>query len=445
MRACEAERVERPGLDEALHHPTVHEAQVDARAEILERAEGALRAPGRQDRLHRGLADVLDRRQAETDRVAGHGELHGRHVHVWRLDADPHRPTLFDVLHDLVGVAHFRSQQRRHELDRIVRLEVRGLVGDEPVRRGVRVVDGDTVGDEAVGAGNLEVVRRLDPFPHEPLRSRPPYPGIKQGFERGRGELFGEIAQRVSTDSALPTITEYQSIRDTEFSTTGFQRRKVLRNLGTKRFMVQGGRNHIDRAAGEHASRPLVGCQETVECDSLVSDQVGAHGLGESGISVAASEEVDRIADAAPAPVCELLAVNRRWDSKLEEQSADVPGQTFRRRGVIDGSRLYVNATVTLKHLSHETGHRSMIPAVDDRGHPLVGRDLSLEPAGLEQERHGVRRPCPINANGPDRGRLAAGPMLHTRPRIRERGEDRTHVLDLVGDRRVQVEVAGVA
>src|SRR5207249_5592524 len=163
---------------------------------------------------------VLDRGQAEANRVAGDGELNGRYVYVRRHYLDTHRAALFDVLHDLVGVPHFGGQQGGHELDRIVRLEVRGLVGDEPVRRGVRVVDGDTVGDEAVGAGNLEVVRRLDPFPHEPLRSRPPYPGIKQGFERGRGELFGEIAQRVSTDSALPTITEYQSIRDTEFSTT---------------------------------------------------------------------------------------------------------------------------------------------------------------------------------------------------------------------------------
>jgi hypothetical protein len=30
---------------------------------------------------------------------------------------------LVDVLHDLVGVAHFRGQERRHELDRIVGLK----------------------------------------------------------------------------------------------------------------------------------------------------------------------------------------------------------------------------------------------------------------------------------------------------------------------------------
>ena len=141
MRTREAERVEGACLDETLHHTPVDEPEVDPRAEVLQRLERPLAATRLQDRLHRGLADVLDRGQAEANRVAGDAELHGRHVHVGRHDLDPHRPTLFDVLHDLVGVPHFGGQQRGHELDGIVRLEVRGLVRDEPVGRGVRFVE----------------------------------------------------------------------------------------------------------------------------------------------------------------------------------------------------------------------------------------------------------------------------------------------------------------
>ena len=163
VRAGEPERVERAGLDQALDHAPVDQAQVDAHAEVLQRREGPVLRARLEDRLHRRLAHVLDGGQAEADRVAGHAEAHLRAVDVGRLHADAHRPAFLDVLHDLVGVAHFRGQQGGHELDRIVGLEVGGLVGDQPVGRGVRVVDGDAVGDEVGGARDLDVVGRLDP------------------------------------------------------------------------------------------------------------------------------------------------------------------------------------------------------------------------------------------------------------------------------------------
>ena len=91
--------------------------------------------------LHRRLAHVLDGGQPEADRLARHAERHLGHVDVGGLHTDPHGPALFDVLHDLVGVAHFRGEQRRHELHRVVRLAVGRLVGDQPVRRAVALVE----------------------------------------------------------------------------------------------------------------------------------------------------------------------------------------------------------------------------------------------------------------------------------------------------------------
>ena len=67
------------GCPNALSAPTlisdsstlpVGQPQVDARAEVGQRAELAALLARRDDRLDRALADVLDRQQAEADRVA---------------------------------------------------------------------------------------------------------------------------------------------------------------------------------------------------------------------------------------------------------------------------------------------------------------------------------------------------------------------------------------
>ena len=55
------------------------------------------------------------------------------------LDAQP--AALGDGPRDLLRVVPEGVQDARHVLDRVVRLEVRGLVRDEPVARGVRLVE----------------------------------------------------------------------------------------------------------------------------------------------------------------------------------------------------------------------------------------------------------------------------------------------------------------
>ena len=119
----------RAGLDEALDHAAVDRAQVDALAEIVERGEGAAFGARFRDGLDGVRAHVLDRAEAEADAFVGSGD-DGREVEIGGVDvgrqhADAHFAALVDVLDHLRRVAGFRRQQRRHELDGIVRFEIR--------------------------------------------------------------------------------------------------------------------------------------------------------------------------------------------------------------------------------------------------------------------------------------------------------------------------------
>ena len=64
------EAVERADLGQRLQHLAVDQAQVDPGAEVGQRAELAALLAGLDDRLDRALAHVLDRQQAEADRLA---------------------------------------------------------------------------------------------------------------------------------------------------------------------------------------------------------------------------------------------------------------------------------------------------------------------------------------------------------------------------------------
>ena len=99
-----AERVERAHLRQGLEHLAVGEAEVDARAEVGQRAERAALLARGDDQFDRTLADVLDRQQAEADRIALDGELEMAAVHVGRQDRDPHPPALGDGRRDLLLV-----------------------------------------------------------------------------------------------------------------------------------------------------------------------------------------------------------------------------------------------------------------------------------------------------------------------------------------------------
>src|SRR3970282_2378549 len=84
-----AERVERAGLDEALHHPTVDDPEIDPGAKVAEGREAPRFAPRLDDGFDGRAADVLDGRQAEGDQLAPHGEARPGDIDVGGLDARP--------------------------------------------------------------------------------------------------------------------------------------------------------------------------------------------------------------------------------------------------------------------------------------------------------------------------------------------------------------------
>ena len=110
-------------------------------AEVEERDIGALRLARFQDCLDRAFAHVLDGRQPEADPLLRDREVLVALVHVRGEHLDPEVTALVDVAHYFVGVPHFAGEQGRHELVRVVRLQVGRLVGDERVGRGVRLVE----------------------------------------------------------------------------------------------------------------------------------------------------------------------------------------------------------------------------------------------------------------------------------------------------------------
>ena len=141
LRAAGAERIERAGLDQAFEHAPVQQARVDGVAELEERVEAAQLLARFENAAHRIFADVLDGAHAEANLFADGREVHVAGVDVRRKHGDAHAARFVDVLHHFFGVAGFRSQQRGHEFDRIVRLEPGRLIGQQRVGAGVRFVE----------------------------------------------------------------------------------------------------------------------------------------------------------------------------------------------------------------------------------------------------------------------------------------------------------------
>src|SRR5439155_7557744 len=67
LGAVAAERVAGARVDQCLDHPLVAEPQVDAVAQVDERAVRPCRGPPCDDRLDRASPDILDRAQPEPD------------------------------------------------------------------------------------------------------------------------------------------------------------------------------------------------------------------------------------------------------------------------------------------------------------------------------------------------------------------------------------------
>ena len=88
---------------------------------------------------------------------------HVRAVDRRRIDLDAEPLGLGAEFGELVGVAHVERHRRRQELDRIIRLHIGGLVGDQRVSRGVALVEaviGEALEQVEDGVGLLSARRR---------------------------------------------------------------------------------------------------------------------------------------------------------------------------------------------------------------------------------------------------------------------------------------------
>ena len=190
------ERPQGVDLDERFEDPLVDEAQVHPRAEVGQRAELATLRPRVEDGLDGTLADVLDGQQAEADGIALDGEVDVAVAHVRAQHLDAQAAALGDGAGDLLGVVAERGEDAGHVLDRVVGLEVGGLVGDEAVARGMRLV-------EAVALEGLEGLEdRVDDVRVDTALGRLAHELVLLGAQHRRLLLADGIAQGVRLGTA---------------------------------------------------------------------------------------------------------------------------------------------------------------------------------------------------------------------------------------------------
>ena len=143
QQVCAAfiDRVERACANQRLDRAAIDAAFVDTPAEIEQIAKRTC-LPRHDNCLDRGLAGAFDGAQAiahvfVVDRL----ETVARLVDVGRQHGKPKRDRIVVQVAHLVGVVHHQRQVRRHECRGMMRLEIRGLIRDQRISRGVRLVE----------------------------------------------------------------------------------------------------------------------------------------------------------------------------------------------------------------------------------------------------------------------------------------------------------------
>ena len=136
-----AEGIHGAALDQRFDHALVEQSQVDVFAELEDGFEAAQLLARGNNRFNGIAADILHRGQAEADGLSMWREVRVGDIDIGRLDGNAHLAAFVDVLDDVVGRAGDRRQQRRHEFDRIVRLQIGRVIGEQGVGGGVRLVE----------------------------------------------------------------------------------------------------------------------------------------------------------------------------------------------------------------------------------------------------------------------------------------------------------------
>ena len=139
-RAVWLKPVERAGSGEAFQHALVDGARVDAVREVGQVGKGLVAAAPRRS-IPPLARRRLERGERVMDGVAVDIECDAGAVDAGRLDLDAEPLGLGAKLRELVGVAHFQRHRGGQELDRVIRLHIGGLIGDQRVGRGVALVE----------------------------------------------------------------------------------------------------------------------------------------------------------------------------------------------------------------------------------------------------------------------------------------------------------------
>src|SRR6185437_7593160 len=127
-------------LDQRFEHAFIQQTQVDLLAELENRRELPDVLAGLENGIDGSASNVLYCREAEADCIAMRRKVRSAEIDVRRFDGNAHLAALVDVLHHLIRTARLRSQQRRHELHRIMSFKIRGLESQQGVCGGMRFV-----------------------------------------------------------------------------------------------------------------------------------------------------------------------------------------------------------------------------------------------------------------------------------------------------------------
>ena len=140
--AVAGQAVEGAGGGQALDLPPVEQPRIDALGEIVEAGERPPRLALLDQRLHRLLADALQR----AERVARpcsslDGKVGAAGVDVGRQQVEAGAADVLGEQGELVGLGHVEAHRRGEEFGRVVRLQPGGLVGDQRVAGGMALVE----------------------------------------------------------------------------------------------------------------------------------------------------------------------------------------------------------------------------------------------------------------------------------------------------------------
>ncbi len=145
LRPVRVQAIEGTGLDQRFELPLVEGFGIDPPGEIEQVLEATIGLALAHDRLHRLRPDAFHGGKGVADRGAGFGLLDGEldpgAVDVGRQQLDLEAVELLAEDVELVGIAEIEGHRRGKELDRIVRLEIGGLEGDQRIGRGVALVE----------------------------------------------------------------------------------------------------------------------------------------------------------------------------------------------------------------------------------------------------------------------------------------------------------------